>query len=174
MTILYRVNAGQLPPDHWALDAVEGGGRVIGEVCHFIDFIQFMTDSLPATVSAATSAQNAGGGFVDDSVAIRMSMADGSIASIIYTAGGDTSVAKEYVEIFADRSVAVIEDYKSGYFVKGGKKTRLGGGSQDKGHANEIESFINAARGQAGPPISFESLAATSLACFAVNEAARR
>ncbi|HET8677296.1 MAG TPA: bi-domain-containing oxidoreductase [Blastocatellia bacterium] len=172
-TILYRVNAGQLPPDHWALDGVEGGGRVIGEVCHFIDFIQFLTDSLPATVSATTVAQNAGGGFVDDSVAIRISMTDGSVASIIYTASGDTSVAKEYVEVFADRSVAVIEDYKSGYFVKGGKKTRLGGRSQDKGHANEIESFISAARGQAAPPIGIESLTATSLACFAVNEAAR-
>ena len=172
-TILYRVNAGHLPPDHWTLDAVEGGGRVIGEVCHFIDFVQFITDSLPATVSASTVARNAGGGFVDDSIAIRMSMTDGSVASIIYAASGDTSVAKEYVEIFADRSVAMIEDYKSGFFVKGGKKTRLGGGSQDKGHANEIESFINAARGRGAAPISIESLAATSLACFAANEAAR-
>ena len=172
-TILYRVNAGNLPPDHWTLDAVEGGGRVIGEVCHFIDFVQFMTDSLPASVSAATVTQNAGGGFVDDSVAIRMSMTDGSVASIVYTASGDASVAKEYVEIFADRSVAVIEDFKSGHFIKGGKKIRLGGGSQDKGHANEIESFINAARGVGEPPISLESLTATSLACFAVNEAAR-
>ncbi|HJQ67976.1 MAG TPA: bi-domain-containing oxidoreductase [Blastocatellia bacterium] len=172
-TILYRVNAGQLPPDHWTLDAIEGGGRVIGEVCHFIDFVQFMTDALPATVSAATVARNDAVGFLDDSVAIVMSMTDGSIASIVYTASGDTSVAKEYVEVFAGRSVGVIEDFKSGYFVKGGKRTRLGGGSQDKGHANEIESFIKAARSQAGPPISLESLVATSLACFAANEAAR-
>jgi predicted dehydrogenase/threonine dehydrogenase-like Zn-dependent dehydrogenase len=172
-TILYRVNAGQLPQDHWALDAVEGGGRVIGEVCHFIDFVQFMTDSLPATVSAAKVTRNAAEGFVDDSTAITISMSDGSIASIIYTASGDSSVAKEHVEVFADRSVGIIEDFKSGYFIKAGKKRRLGGGGQDKGHAAEIEAFLHAARGGSEPPFSLESLVATSLACFGAIEAAR-
>jgi predicted dehydrogenase len=167
------VNAGQLPQDHWALDAVEGGGRVIGEVCHFIDFVQFMTDSLPATVSAAKVTQNAAGGFVDDSTAITISMSDGSVASIIYTAGGDSSFAKEHIEIFADRSVGIIEDFKTGYFIKAGKKRRVGGGSQDKGHAAEIESFLNAARGGSHTPLSLESLVATSLACFGAIEAAR-
>ena len=173
MTINYRVNAGQLPPDHWALDATEGGGRVIGEVCHFIDFAQFMTDALPARISAVKVDQSAGGLFVDDSIAITMSMTDGSIASIIYTAAGDSSVAKEHVEIFADRSVGVIEDFKTGYFIKAGKKTRLGTSSQDKGHADEIESFLAAARGSSEPPFSLESVVATSLACFAALEAAR-
>ena len=172
-TIIYRVNAGQLPPDHWALDATEGGGRVIGEVCHFVDFAQFMTDALPARVSAARVDQGAGGLYTDDSIAITMSMTDGSVATIIYTASGDTSVAKEHVEIFADRSVAVIEDFKTGYFIKAGKKTRLGGGGQDKGHAGEIESFLASARGRAAPPFTLESLVATSLTCFAALEAAR-
>ncbi len=172
-TIIYRVNAGQLSPDHWALDATEGGGRVIGEVCHFIDFAQFMTGALPARISAAKVNQSAGGLFVDDSIAITISMTDGSIASIIYTAAGDSSVAKEQVEIFADRSVGIIQDFKTGYFIKAGKKTRFGGSSQDKGHADEIESFLAAARGRAEPPFSLESLVATSLACFAAIEAAR-
>jgi predicted dehydrogenase/threonine dehydrogenase-like Zn-dependent dehydrogenase len=172
-TIIYRVNAGQLPPDHWALDETEGGGRVIGEVCHFIDFAQFMTDALPARISAAKVNQSASGLFVDDSIAITMSMTDGSIASIIYTAGGDSAVAKENVEIFADRSVGIIEDFRTGYFIKAGKKSRLGGGSQDKGHANEIESFLAAARGSSEPPLNLESVVATSLACFAAIEAAR-
>jgi polar amino acid transport system substrate-binding protein len=172
-TIIYRVNAGQLPPDHWALDATEGGGRVIGEVCHFIDFAQFMTDGLPARVTAARVDQGAGGLFHDDSIAITIAMSDGSVASIIYTAAGDPSVAKEHIEIFADRSVGVIEDFKTGYFIKAGKKARLGGGGQDKGHAGEVESFLAAARGKAEPPFGLESLVATSLACFAALEAAR-
>ena len=102
-----------------------------------------------------------------------MSMTDGSVASIIYTASGDSSVAKEHVEIFADRSVGIIEDFKTGYLIKAGKKTRFGGSSQDKGHADEIESFLAAARGRSEPPFSLESLVATSLACFAAIEAAR-
>jgi polar amino acid transport system substrate-binding protein len=173
MSILYRVNAGQLPADHWSLDALEGGGRVIGEVCHFIDFAQFMTGSLPARVSAQAAPQSGRAGFVDDSIAISLAMSDGSIASIIYTASGDASVEKERVEIFCDRSIAVIEDFKKGHFVRGGKKRSLGGGAQDKGHAAEIEAFFAAARNGGAPPVSLESLVATSLACFSIIESAR-
>lgn len=173
MTIIYRVNAGQLPAEHWTHDVTEGGGRVIGEVCHFIDFIQYMTGALPARVCAEAVLQKQVAGFIDDSIAISMSMTDGSIASIVYTASGDSSVAKEQVEIFCDRSVAAIDDFKVGHFVRGAKNTRLGGGSQDKGHAAEIIAFFEAARGRTNAPISLESLVATSLASFAVIESAR-
>jgi predicted dehydrogenase/threonine dehydrogenase-like Zn-dependent dehydrogenase len=172
MTIIYRVNAGQLPRDHWTHDRSEGGGRIIGEVCHFIDFIQYLTDALPARVSAEAVPQKEAAGFVDDSIAVSMSMADGSIASIIYTASGDKSVAKEHVEIFCDGSVASIDDFKSASFVQQGKKAKLGGGSQDKGHAAEISAFLEAARGRADFPVSLESLVATSLASFAIIESA--
>jgi predicted dehydrogenase/threonine dehydrogenase-like Zn-dependent dehydrogenase len=173
MTIVYRVNAGQVPAGSWTLDESEGGGRVIGEVCHFVDFIQFLTDSLPARVNAEAVKGLAGAGFVDDSVVISLSMEDGSIASIIYTASGDKTVAKERIEIFCDRSYAVIEDFKSGQFILDGKTTKFGRGGQDKGHAAEINAFLDAARGQASMPISLESLAATSLATFAMVESAR-
>ena len=128
MTIVYRVNAGQLPKEHWSLDPVEGGGRIIGEVCHFIDFVQWMTDSLPSRVSAQSVSGTAKAGFADDSVTISMGMADGSVASIIYAASGDRGVAKEHVEIFCDRAVATIDDFKSGLFVSGGRKKKLGEG----------------------------------------------
>jgi hypothetical protein len=82
-------------------------------------------------------------------------------------------VAKEQVEIFCDRSVAAIDDFKGGHFVRGAKKIKLGGGSQDKGHAAEISEFLDAARGHKGAPISLESLVATSLASFAIIESAR-
>ena len=173
MTIIYRVNAGQLPADHWSHDATEGGGRIIGEACHFIDFVQYLTDALPARVCAEGVTSKRTADYVDDSVVISMSMTDGSIASIIYTASGDKSVAKEQVEIFCDRSVASIDDFKSGAFVHNGKRVKLGGGNQDKGHAAEISAFFEAARGRTQAPISFESLVATSLASFAVIESAK-
>lgn len=172
MTMIYRVNAGQLPRDHWSHDETEGGGRIIGEVCHFVDFVQFMSDAIPVRVSASSVPRKPLAGFVDDSVAVSITLSDGSIASIIYTASGDSSVAKERVEIFCDRSVATIEDFREGSFDKESKRTKLGGGAQDKGHAAEVAAFLASARGESDPPISLESLAATTLATFAIIEAA--
>lgn len=112
-------------------------------------------------------------GMVDDSTVISMSMTDGSIASIVYTASGDRSVAKEHIEVFCDGNVATIDDFKSGAFISNGKRTKIGGGAQDKGHAAEIAAFLDAARRGSGAPIELESLVATTLASFAVVESAR-
>ncbi|HKP10933.1 MAG TPA: Gfo/Idh/MocA family oxidoreductase, partial [Blastocatellia bacterium] len=173
MTIIYRVNAGQVPPEHWTHDPDEGGGRIIGEACHFVDFVSFLTDALPAKVSAAAVPRTQRAGYVDDSTVVSMAMTDGSVASIIYTASGDPTVPKEQVEIFCERGVATIDDFKSGAFVAGRKRTKLGGGAQDKGHAAEIAAFFEAARGRAAAPISLESLAATTLATFAIVESTK-
>ena len=173
MTIIYRVNAGQLPGDNWNHDLAEGGGRIIGEACHFIDFIQYLTGELPARVSAEAVPRTQAAGGVDDSTVITMSMADGSVASIVYTAGGDSSVAKERIEVFCDRSVATIDDFRKGSFVHDRKSTKLGRSTQDKGHAAEVEAFFEAIRGGSGAPIGLESLLATTLASFAVVESAR-
>jgi polar amino acid transport system substrate-binding protein len=172
MTTVYRVNAGRLARGHWAHDAEEGGGRVIGEMCHFIDFIQYLTDALPLRVSAEAVSRARPDG-IDDTTIVSMSMTDGSIASIVYTASGDASVPKERVEIFCDQGVATIDDFKSGSFVKDGKKMKLGGKAQDKGHAAELAAFFDAVRGRAEAPISIESLAATTLATFAIIESSK-
>src|SRR5262249_7569806 len=173
LTLLYRINAGQIPPDHWTHSATEGGGRIIGEGCHFVDFVHYITDALPVQVSASAIPQMQNAGFVDDSVTISLTMSDGSIASIVYTASGDKAVAKERVEIFGDKSVAVLDDFKSAEIFSNGKRTKLGGSAQEKGHAEEIAAFLAAARGNAPMPISLESLAATSLTCFAIIESAK-
>jgi predicted dehydrogenase len=173
MTIVYRVNAGQLPREHWAHDAEEGGGRIIGEACHFIDFIQFMTGALPISVSAGAVCANNASGIVDDSTVITLTMVDGSIGTIIYTASGDSTVPKERVEIFCDRSVATIDDFRRGTFVTNRKSVRLGKGTQDKGHSDEVAAFLTAvARGNASP-IELESLVATTLASFAAVESTK-
>jgi len=173
MTIIYRVNAGQVPPEHWTHDQSEGGGRIIGEACHFVDFVSFLTDALPARVSAAAVPKTERAGYVDDSTIVSMNMTDGSIASIIYTASGDPLVPKEQIEVFCERRVASLDDFKSGVFIAGRKRTKFGGGAQDKGHAAEIAAFFDAARGRAAAPISLESLAATTLATFAIVESAK-
>ncbi|MFY9556378.1 MAG: bi-domain-containing oxidoreductase [Blastocatellia bacterium] len=170
MTIAYRVNAGQLPRDHWTHDPIEGGGRIIGEVCHFIDFVQFLTDAFPLRVSASSLPQSQTAGMVDDSAVISMNLSDGSIASIAYAASGDSSVAKERVEIFCDGTVATIDNFKNGTFVRRAKHEKLGRAMQDKGHSAELAAFLKAARGKADAPISLESLIATTLASFAIVE----
>jgi predicted dehydrogenase len=106
-------------------------------------------------------------------VAISISMTDGSIASIFYVASGDALLPKERIEIFCDRSVAIIDDFKSAEFIRGGKSSRLGRGGQDKGHAAEIQAFLRAVRGEAEWPISNDSTAAPSLATFAALESIR-
>jgi predicted dehydrogenase/threonine dehydrogenase-like Zn-dependent dehydrogenase len=173
VTIVYRVNAGGLPADHWALDQTEGGGRVIGEVCHFVDFIQYLTGSLPVRVSAEGVSPGNRAGPTDDSCVISMATADGSIASIAYAASGDKSVAKEKVEVFCDRFVAVIDDFKSTEIIRGGKKNILVKGAQDKGHSGEMEEFFALARSDRAAPISLDALVATSLACLLIVESAR-
>src|SRR2546423_13276025 len=100
-------------------------------------------------------------------------MNDGSMASIIYTASGDPTVPKEQVEVFCERTVATIDDFKSGAFIVDRKRTRLGGGAQDKGHAAEIAAFFDTVRRRATAPISLESLVATTLATFAIVESAK-
>jgi predicted dehydrogenase len=173
MTILYRVNAGQLPRDHWTHDPSEGGGRIIGEVCHFIDFVQYLTGALPSSVNAQSVPRTHAAGVIDDSTVISMSLTDGSIASIVYTGSGDPSVPKEHIEVFCDGNVAIVDDFKTGAFVSGGKRTKIGGGAQDKGHTAEITAFLAAARSGTGSPIDLESLIATTLTSFAVVESAR-
>jgi predicted dehydrogenase/threonine dehydrogenase-like Zn-dependent dehydrogenase len=174
MTLVYRVNAGQLVRDHWTHDAAEGGGRIIGEACHFIDFVQFLTGSLPVRVSAEAVPRSREAGLVDDSTVISLSMADGSVASIVYTASGDSSVAKERIEVFCDRSVATIDDFRNGTFTHDRKTTKLGRNAQDKGHASEVAAFLDAVRGLKSAPIELESLIATTLASFAAVESAKR
>jgi len=173
MAIMYRINAGRLPADHWALDPDQGGGRILGECCHFVDFVQFLTDSAPVMVSAEGIPASKPSGAVDDSCTISLRMADGSIASIVYYASGDPALGKERVEVYSEGSIATIEDFHSGAFIRAGKSSKLGSGRNDKGHAAEISAFLDVVSGKCDSPFSLESLAATTLATLAVNESLR-
>jgi predicted dehydrogenase len=98
MAMCYRVNAGAIPAESWIQDKEMGGGRIIGEVCHFIDFLTFVNDSLPVSIhaSAMQEPQN-----LRDVVSLSLQYANGSIGTILYFSNGDKSLAKERVEIFS-------------------------------------------------------------------------
>lgn len=164
-----RVNAGPLPREAWLNAAEEGGGRVIGEACHFIDLAR----SLVGSPIVAVLAEAAGGGTGDD-VSVSLTFADGSLASLVYTGQGDSAFSKERFECFAGGAVVAIDNFLSLSVTADGRtrteKAKLG---QDKGHRAEVEAFA-AAVAQGGPaPVDEAELVETSLATIAVLESLR-
>ncbi|HEX6881028.1 MAG TPA: bi-domain-containing oxidoreductase, partial [Terriglobales bacterium] len=168
----YRVNAGPIPPEHWAHDPEVGGGRIIGEVCHFVDFLIHATESLPVSVFAAglPSATNP-----QDSVAITITFENGSVGTIAYVADGDKAFAKERVEVFGGGRVAVIDDFRSLDLVKNGRRTTTKSAlRQDKGHVGEWQAFVRSIREGGTSPIVFRELIAGMLATLAIGESLRQ
>jgi len=166
------VNAGFVPPDHWVHDPEQGGGRIIGEVCHFVDLIQYLTGSVPVRVYAETLASEAC--KPSDNVVITLKMANGAVGSISYIAGGDKAYPRERVEIFGGGAVAVIENFKAATFTRGGRRQRVRNWlSVDRGHRGEVEALLNAIRSGGPPPVAFEDYIYTTLATFAIEESLR-
>jgi predicted dehydrogenase len=172
LLVQYRVNAGRIPLDSWIQDPEVGGGRVIGEVCHFVDFLTFLTGALPKRVSAAGIPDR--GIYREDNVAVTVEMSDGSVGVVTYIAAGDRSLGKERCEVFGGGASAVLDDFKRLELIREGRTERerswLG---QDKGHEASWASFSRAARRGGSPPIPLKALAATSLATFRIQESLR-
>lgn len=171
MFISYRINAGLVPKESWVQDEQVGGGRIVGEVCHFIDWCQFVTGSFPVKVQAESIATSDARLVADDSVAISIRYEDGSVASIQYVSLGTPSVGKERVEVFADGMTAILEDYVTTTFHGCDHKPLKT--KQDKGFAGELNAFLSAIRAGGAAPISFASLASTTRAIFAVLDSLR-
>jgi predicted dehydrogenase len=166
----YRVNAGYIPLNHWTHDPIQGGGRIIGEGCHFVDFISFLTGSAPVSVSARALPNN--GKYREDNVSMTFTFADGSIGVVDYLANGDKSFPKERVEVFCGGLVAVLDDFRALETVKDGKKKMVKLMGQDKGHFNEMQALVNGIRdGKA--PIAYDQLVGVTLATFAAVESLR-
>jgi len=158
LMINYRINAGNIAADHWVHDE-QGGGRIIGEVCHFVDLLGFLTDSAAVKVYAACLSPE-GNILTDDNVSIVIDFADGSKGTIVYTAMGDKTVGKEYIEIFGDRKTFVIDDFKRGLF----------GLNHDKGHFNELKLFTEAVASGGAGPIPVDEIFTSTLATFKIKE----
>ena len=167
LALHYRVNAGSVPPDHWVRDPEIGGGRVLGEVCHFVDFLSFLSESLPVEVQARPliSAQPSS----DDSVLVSIRFANGSEGSIHYLANGDRAVSKERLEVFGGGAVAVLEDFRRLDLTRFGRTSTLRSRwQQNKGHRGEWEAFAECLRSGKSEPIPFESIVATTLTTLSI------
>ena len=170
MILHYRVNAGFMAKDSWYQDLKVGGGRVIGEVCHFIDTLQYLTGADPVSVYARSIQSDNQATTLADNVIITLGFNDGSVASVTYLANGDPSFPKEYIEAFADRKVAVMDNFSSLTTMKGGKKKTEKSVMQDKGHKAEMQALSEVLLGKRDMPIPFDSIYATTLATFKVHE----
>jgi predicted dehydrogenase len=168
----YRVNAGYLPPTHWLHDPAQGGGRIIGEACHFIDYLTFLVGEPPVSVSTFSLPDD--GRYQEDNVHLTFNFPDGSIGSIDYLANGDPAVAKERLEVFSGGKVAMLDDFRTLELVQDGKRrtfrSRL---RQDKGHHAEWLAFQDAVINTLPPPIPYDQLFGISLASILAVEALR-
>ena len=144
--ILCRVNAGPLPHAHWLNDPVAGGGRIVGEFCHFLDLACHLAGSDPLKVSAEKLGSEPVG-ELPASVVVQVSFRDGSVASLQYLANGDPTVPKERIEVFAGGVIALIDDFRSLEFALNGKRRRRRTRRPEKGHREEVRAFVDLAAG---------------------------
>ena len=162
--INYRINAGKLPATHWIHDPKIGGGRIIGEACHFIDLCSFIADSPISNVNA-NALEDANG--LLDTVSISLAFENGSVASISYFSNGSKKLSKEYLEVFCGGQTVVIDDFKTMDVLGTGKKSSKNS-SQDKGHSREVALFLEAIKSGNDLPISFEECYNSTKATFEV------
>jgi predicted dehydrogenase/threonine dehydrogenase-like Zn-dependent dehydrogenase len=167
--ITYRVNAGYLPRDHWTQDPEIGGGRIIGEACHFIDFLIFLIGDLPVSVFA--SALPDGGRYNQDNNILTYEFPDGSLGSVIYLANGDKSFPKERLEAFCAGQVLVLDDFRSLEIVHNGKRNvERSLLRQDKGHRTIWEAFVKSLTHGRPPPIPYADIFGSTRATFAAKQ----
>ena len=169
LALHYRINAGLLPPDHWVNDREQGGGRIIGEACHFVDLLMFLAGS--PIVEVEGQAVGSSSRYAGDNVLISLLFANGSQGTVSYLANGDRSFSKERIEVFGGGSAAVLEDFRHMELVRGGRKQVVRSRwRQDKGHRNEWAAFEQAVQRGGESPIPFEEIVCSTLATFRIEE----
>jgi predicted dehydrogenase/threonine dehydrogenase-like Zn-dependent dehydrogenase len=168
----YRVNAGFIPLTHWIHNLEQGGGRIVGEACHFIDFLTFLVGAPPTSVHAQGLPDN--GRYSEDNIVMTFTFPDGSLGTVSYLANGDKAFAKERIEAFAGGRVAVLDDFRRLEMLHDGKR-RVSATlfSQNKGHQAEWVALANAVTAGGPPPIPYADLFGVTRASFAVLEALR-
>jgi predicted dehydrogenase/threonine dehydrogenase-like Zn-dependent dehydrogenase len=172
VVITYRVNAGYLPRDHWTQDPDIGGGRIIGEGCHFIDFLVYLVGDLP--LSVFSSGIPDGGRYSEDNSILTFEFPDGSLGTVIYLANGDRSFPKERLETFCAGQVMILNDFRSLEIVSNGKRkaqrSRL---RQDKGHRAIWEAFVESLLSGGPPPIPYTDIFGSTRASFSAVQSLR-
>jgi predicted dehydrogenase len=169
LALNYRINAGYLAPHHWVNDREQGGGRVLGEVCHFVDLLMFLAGS--PIVEVTGRAIGSSPRYSGDNVLVSLRFANGSEGTISYLANGDRSFSKERLEVFGGRATAVLEDFRRLELVRNGRKETIHSRwRQDKGHVAEWAAFVRSLQPGAAAAIGFDELVGSSLATLRVEQ----
>lgn len=181
LSLVYTVNAGAIPTDHWTQDLRAGGGRIVGEACHFVDLLRFLAGQPITAVSAVAmggASDVAVQGDIEwsrsDSMIITLQFADDSLGTVNYFANGSKRFPKERVEIFSDGRILVLDNFQrlTGYGWSGFNKKRLL--RQDKGHRAEVAAFIDRIASGGSSLIPWNEMQEVTLATFVAVEAAAR
>lgn len=173
LAVQCTVNAGVVPAGSWVYEPEQGAGRIVGEVCHFVDLVQYLTGSLPSSVYA--QGLRAEHYQARDNLSITLKLRNGSIASITYLSGGDRSYPRERIEVYGGGSVGIIDNFRRATYIHDGRKQTyrhwLG---VDRGHRAELASLLTAIETGSPAPVSFEEYLYTTLATFAIEESLRQ
>lgn len=167
MSMIYRINAGSIPADTWIQDPTIGGGRIIGEVCHFVDFLTFMCGSLPIRVYASALPDP---GHLNDTLTVNLEFANESVGTICYFANGSKKLSKEYIEVYQSGLTGIIRDFKQLDIFGSGRQERKKLLSQNKGQACMVRTFINRIKNGGGPLIRADEIFAVTRATFGIIE----
>ena len=165
LVMLYRINAGRVPKEHWVQDPDVGGGRVVGEICHFVDYLQALCGSLPISVFARRIGKHSSG-IIDDQCTISLTFGDGSIGTIVYTAEGNSGLPKERFEAHADGKSLTMDDFIETQMYAGTRKQLFKTGKREKGFPEEIAQFVGAIEQGLPPVIPFAEIEAVTRACL--------
>lgn len=165
LLINIRINAEKIEKDHWVYSE-EGGGRILGEICHFVDLIQYFIDSYPKKIYTQGLEKNP-----EENLITTIQLENGSIGNIIYTSNGDPSFPRERIEIIGSNAIFIINNFRELIISKNGRKTKEKKlFSIDRGHKKEFEFFFNCLRDGKPLPVSFKSYFYTTLATIAIRE----
>ena len=164
MNVIATMNAGFIPANVWVHDMKTGGGRIIGEACHYIDLISFLTGSKVKAV--CMNAMGANPEENTDNASILLRYENGSTGVINYFANGSKAYAKERVEVFSQERTLIMDNFREtkGYGVKGFSKLKT---SMDKGHKNQFHKLIRTIQSGGEALIPFASIVNTTQASFA-------
>lgn len=167
------VNAGAIPPEHWTQDREAGGGRLVGEACHFIDLLRYLAAAAITTTQVAAMGAAPGVRVRDDKASITLGFADGSIGTIHYFANGHKAFPKERLEVFCGGRILRLDNFRklSGWGWPGFSSMRLW--RQDKGQQACVDAFLGAVRGKPPVPIPFEEIMEVSRVAIEVAGLAR-
>jgi polar amino acid transport system substrate-binding protein len=169
--LLARVNAGPLPEDHWLNDPQEGGGRLLGEGCHFVDLLAHLAGSPFVSVYATATPQPERPLETSDSFVASLRCANSTVAALVYSGSGDPRLPKERFEAFGGGLAATLDDFRRLELYRGGKR-KIEKSGQDKGHRAELRRFVDAAAGRAEWP-SVDSYLSSTRATLGLLESLR-